>query len=185
MRQTIFIILIYSSLSSWGQNPEKLLTKSQLDSIAQGNTIYFKVDNSISNYFEGFQGTTKVEKINGKIYFDFIDEALLLDKDGRIKAKIRYNQLGQLKTYQEINSSGQIVYDCKYEIKIINGNTYRLEHLKVYYEPEHIWHEGSRYLKQKNDQRPIKYSRQKKYGLWTYYDINGNLESTKNKGEIK
>ena len=39
-------------------------------------------------------------------------------------------------------------------------------------------------LKQKNDHGQIKYSSQKQFGLWTYYDKNGNIEKAESKGEI-
>jgi hypothetical protein len=187
MKHIVLIILFYSSLTSWGQGSKKLLTKTQLDSVDHGQTINFKVDKLNCNYFEGFQGTTKAKKIKGKIYFDFIGESSRFDKDGRLNAKFTYDELGQIKTYQEFNSNGQIIYDCDYETKQNKGSTYRLEHLKNYYdyEPTILWFEGYRYLKQTDIGGHLKYSSNKKFGVWNYYEMNGRLQKTKDYGEIK
>jgi hypothetical protein len=185
MRRLVLSILIFSCLPCWGQNAEKLLTKTQLDSVNRGHTIYFKVDGLSCKYFENFQGTTKVKKIDGKVYFDFVNESFRFEKDGRLRDKFTYNEPGHLKTYQLFNSNGQVDFDCSYEIKEMKGNSYRLEHCKVYYESAVLWYESFRYVKQIDIGGHLKYSRNRKYAVWKYYDANGKLQKTKDFGQIE
>ncbi len=185
MRHLALAIFIYSCLPSWGQNAKKLLTKNQLDSVNRGQTIYFKVDGSNCKYFENFQGLTKVRKIKGKIYFDFVIESSSFDKDGKLSQRFTYDEFGNVVTYQAFDSSGQITIDCSFETMDTKGYNYRLEHCKFYYTPNVLWYEAYRYLKQTDIGGHLNYSRNKKYGVWNYYDNNGQLTRTKDFGDIQ
>lgn len=188
MRHLTLISILYASLTSWGQDREKLLSKTQLDSVNNGQTVYYKVDGVHCKYFENFQGTTKVKKIKGKIYFDFINESSRFDKDGRLSDKFTYDKLGLAQTYQAFNTKGEVISDCSYETKVIKGDNYRLEYCKHYYfhySPTVLMEESHRYLKLTDIGGHFLYSRNKNYGIWNYYGTNGQLQKTKDFGDIE
>jgi hypothetical protein len=185
MKKLTILILLCATSNSWGQNPKKLLTKTQLDSVNHGQVIYFKVSGLHCKYFENFQGTTKVRKIKGKVYFDFVNESIRFSKDGKLSDKFTYDQFGHIMTYQSFNSNGQVDYDCSYETKEMKGGSYRLENCKAYYEPTILWRESYRYVKQTDIGGHLTYSKNKKYGVWKYYDTKGRPPQTKDFGEIE
>lgn len=179
-REIVLLIFISISLTTFSQNPKRLLSKSQLDSVNSGLSILKVIDKSNRRHFDNFQGIVRVFKKSDKIYFDFVDRASRYNSEGKLNAQFKNDENGQLISYQEFNAEGKTIYDCSYSIQTIGGNTYRLEHLKMYYEPTILWFEGHRYVRKNSLTR-----RQHKYNVWTYYDRNGKISKSKNFGEIR
>ncbi|MFC6997824.1 hypothetical protein [Rufibacter roseus] len=99
---------------------------------------------------------------------------------------MKSDSLGYLLSYLETNSQDGVILDCVYEYKRINGKLYRIEKLKLYYGPDQLWEVGQRFLKMTDEGIGTRFaSPHKAYGVWTYYTRSGEIEKTKDFGNLE
>jgi hypothetical protein len=182
----LWICVILLSIHVTGQDFKKILNKSELDSINNGFKICKKIDNTNCEDFDNFQGRMNIWKIGRNFEWQFVNIASKYNINGILVSQFHFDKKGQMITYQEFTESGTLDYDCTYEYKTINGCYYRLEHQKLYYNPEKLQEEGWRFVKLQDEHgNECKYSSQHKYGKRTYYYDDGTIKTTKDYGEIK
>jgi hypothetical protein len=185
MRYIILTFFLGTIINAYGQNIKKILSKTELDSVNNGYTILKMIDKTNCDVLWGLQGQIKIFKDKNKIDFKYTDKMSTYYDNGNLKSQYVFDSLDLMQTYKEYTVNGEVIYDCKYEFKKINGAIYRLEHLKLYYEPNLIRQDGYRYMMYRDNKGEKTNFTQHKYGKWIYFSIDGKIEKTKNYGEIK
>ena len=185
MRQLFFLLFGFLSINCFGQDFNKLLDKSELDSLSKGLKIIKLINKTNCKDFDDFQGKMDIRKTDKKFNWHFTGIASKYNVNNKMIAQFDFDSIGQMITYQEYADNGEVIYDCTYNYKTLNGCYYRLEHIKLYYQPNVIREDWNRYvmLRDKNGENPN--SSQHKYGKWISYKTNGEIDKSKDYGELK
>ena len=185
MKTSLTILLLYLPILLNAQSLKRILNRDQLDSVKNGFEIIKIIDKTNCKSFFGLQGKIKIFRYNNKLDFNYIGDMESFFDNGNLKSQYVFDNNGLSKSYNEFTNNGEVIYDCTYEYKQINGAIYRLEHLKLYYEPNKLMQEGNRYMLYKKSNGGKHNSKQRKYGKWTYYTPEGIVEKTKDYRKIK
>ena len=186
MKKFLLFSIGFLSINCFGQDFSKLLDKQEIDSLDSGFEIIRIIDKTNCKDFYDFHGTIEITKIGKEFKWHFVGKSSKFNMNEKLISQYNHDSIGQIITYQEFDENGKVIYDCTYDYKTIKDNVYRLEHIRLYYEPNSLRQDGWRYLKIKDKNgKYCNSSSQHKYGKWVYYMENGTVEKTKDYGEIK
>jgi len=188
MRLTLLFTILGISLASnvYSQNIKKLLTKEELRQFDSKRVIIKSINNESIDVWEGFTGSLLIRKNNNK--FSSIEIGTWVRENSKYgnDAIMKYDSIGRLLDYKEINKHGIMDFDCVYSYDTINAKYYRLEKQFIYDNEGNPLIAGQRYwLVTKDNFGFYRVSRKKKYGLWKYFDEQGKITKTKEYGVIK
>jgi len=109
------------------------------------------------------------------------------DSDSRkVNAVIKYDSLGYMFKYFEIYKNGLISCNWDYHIDTINKKSYSIENFLMYYDNGEFREKGKRYSRIEMKDGQLEYFKPfRKFGEWSYYNINGELERNEKNGNIR
>jgi len=184
---TILFFVLTILFESCSYEISKNLSSAQLDSLKRGHEVYYLYKPKQSKSLDNFEGIYKVKYQDKKLISYPVGDWKRYDSERRnINASIKYDSLGFMYKYQEIFTNGLMSCDWNYHIDTINHKSYSIENFLMYYDNGELREKGKRYARIELKNSQISYFKSfKKFGEWSYYKITGELDKTKNYGEIK
>jgi hypothetical protein len=185
MRFILIFLLIYFPVESYSNNLNKILTKSELDSISNGFEIS-KFTDSFDD-MKDFVGVLRIKSFDHKLIYCMIGEWKSFYKDSKnIKAYFKFDSVGCMEIYKEYSITGFNNYDCVYTKKQIGNTHYLIEKIKYYYDNEQLCETGQRFEKvEYNTGYFHRLNSFKKTGEWIRYNDDGTINYKKQHKEIK